>query len=229
MSQDEAKRQSAEAAVALVKDGMLLGLGTGSTVEFVLVALGRRVRDEGLRISGIPTSLRTDRRARELGLPLTDFASITRLDLAIDGADEVEEASLALIKGLGGALLREKIVAAAAERFLVVADASKLVPRLGSKAPLPVEVSRFGHESTARRLTDIGGAPVLRLAAGQPLVTDGGNFIYDCGGFGPIVNAPMLARALCSMVGVVEHGLFLDMATEALIAGPDGVRRLVRG
>jgi len=226
--QDDAKRESAEAAVAMVETGMALGLGTGSTVEFVLIALARRIRDENLEVAGIPTSIRTETRARELGIPLTDFAETTHLDLAIDGADEVLEGSLALIKGLGGALLREKIVAAAARRFVVVADETKLVQSLGSHAPLPVEVSRFGHESTARRLTALGGAPKLRAASGQPLVTDGGNYIYDCAGFAPIADPERLSRLLSTTVGVVGHGLFLDMATEALIAGPTGIRHLVR-
>ena len=150
--QDALKQAAAEAAVAQVRDGMKLGLGTGSTIAFALDALARRIRDESLRIAGIPTSRRTEARARELGIPLTSFAETEELDLAIDGADEVVEGSLALIKGLGGALLRERIVAAAAKRFIVIVDRSKVSDSFGSRAPIPVEVVPFGHEATARRL-----------------------------------------------------------------------------
>ncbi len=220
--QDAAKQAAAEAAVAQVRDGMTLGLGTGSTMDFALVALGRRIREEGLKVSGIPTSIRTEERARALGIPLTDFSQVDRLDLAIDGADEVHETTLALIKGLGGALLREKIVAAAAARFVVIVDRGKVVQSLGSRAPVPVEVVRFGHESTARRLAELGGAPRLRQGSNGPLVTDGGNLIYDCGGFAPITDPAALARRLSETVGVAGHGLFIGMADQAIVADADG-------
>ncbi len=222
------KRAAGEAAAALVADGMRLGLGTGSTVHYVLQALGARVRD-GLAIRCIGTSLRTEREAHALGIPITDFTELDGLDLAIDGADEVERGTLRLIKGLGGALLREKIVAQSAARFVVVADASKLVDTLGARAPLPVEVVAFAHEQTARRIAALGGRPVLRAAGGQAFVTDGGNHIYDCAGFAPIRDPFTLARRLRAISGVVETGLFLETAELALIGGADRVTELRRG
>jgi ribose 5-phosphate isomerase A len=216
------KRAAGEAAAALVEDGMALGLGSGSTVVYLLQALGRRVR-EGLRIRAVATSVRTERVAQENGVPFETFATLDSLDLAIDGADEVERGTLRLIKGLGGALLREKIVAQAARRFVVVADASKPVDQLGTRVPLPVEVVRFGHESTARRISALGGAPVMRMAGDAPFVTDGGNVIYDCHGFAPILDPFALNRRLRAIAGVVETGLFLDCAEQAIIGGADGV------
>ena len=225
---DLQKRAAAEAAVALVEDDMTLGLGTGSTMKFALAALGRRVREEGLQIRGVATSLHTEEAARSVGIVLTDFASVSSLDLAIDGADEVESGTLRLIKGLGGALLREKVVAEAARRFVVVADASKLVRRLGEHAPVPVEVIRFGHEVTARRLSGLAGRPVLRLNQDQtPFITDNGNLIYDCH-MGPVGEAKSLAIALRSIAGVVEHGLFLEGVEQAIIGEADGSARVLR-
>ncbi len=212
----------------LVQDGMVLGLGTGSTVAFLLAALGRRVQAEGLRILGVPTSHRTAAEAVRLGIPLVDLSAETRIDLAIDGADEIEHGSLALIKGLGGALLREKIVAGVAARFVVIADDSKAVDQLGRIAPVPVEVVSFGHEVTARRLAELGGQPALRHdASGAPFVTDGGNILYDCAGFAPISDAEGLAEQLDATIGVIEHGLFIGMAAEAYIADPAGAVRIV--
>lgn len=225
---DAQKRAAAEAAVALVEDGMALGLGSGSTMIFAVQALARRVREEGLQVRGVATSVRTEEQARGLGIPLTDFASVTGLDLAIDGADEVEAGTLRLIKGLGGALLREKIVAEAARRFVVVADASKVVKRLGEHAPVPVEVARFGHEMTARRLSGLAGRPVLRRGAdGAPFVTDNGNLIYDCH-IGPIGESKSLDIALGSIAGVVGHGLFLEGVEQAIIGEPDESTRVMR-
>ncbi len=222
-AQDRGKRAAAEAAVTLVESGMRLGLGTGSTMLFVLEAIGRRVREEGFSVIGIATSVRTEIAARALGIPTTDFTALDALDLAIDGADEVEHGTLRLIKGLGGALLREKIVAQAAKRFVVVADPSKVVDVLGARAPLPVEVTRFGHPQTARRIASLGGAPVLRAAAdGSPFVTDGGNHIYDCPGFAPIRDPFTLQRRLEAIAGVVETGLFLELAECAIIGDADG-------
>lgn len=229
MSADEGKRAAAEAAIALVEPGMRLGLGTGSTMRHAVEALGRRVREEGLRVLGIPTSVQTETLARELNIPLGDFTNIDSLDLAIDGADEVERGTLRLIKGLGGALLREKIVAQAARRFVVVADGSKIVDRLGARAPLPVEVVRFGHEQTARRIAALGGAPALRGRDGAPLVTDGGNFVYDCPGFAPILDPHTLDRRLRAIAGVIETGLFLDIAEQAIIGEADGGITVLRG
>jgi ribose 5-phosphate isomerase A len=227
-AQDAAKQAVGVAAAALVQDGMLVGLGTGSTVKFLVQRLGERVR-EGLRFTGVPTSEATAAQARALGIPLADPDA--PIDLAIDGADEVEQGSLRLIKGLGGALLREKIVAQLAARFVVVADASKLVRVLGERAPLPVEVTRFGLAATTRRIAALGGRPVLRPLPGgaEPFVTDGGNLILDCAGFAPITDPFTLERELRAIAGVVGTGLFVEMASEALIAGANGVQRLTPG
>jgi len=224
--QNEWKKAAAEAAANLIEDGMVLGLGTGSTAAYFVAALGRRLAEDGLRITGIPTSERTEAQARSLQIPLTSFAEHAQVDLAVDGADEVEFGSLFLIKGHGGALLREKIVAAAARHLVIVVDESKLVEQLGSLVSVPVEVVRFGWQATGRRLTQIGGNPSLRLGADKkPFVTDGGNYIMDCA-FGPIANAKEIAHHLDHVVGAVEHGLFLGLAEEVIVAGRDGVRTL---
>ncbi len=227
--QDAAKKAAAEAAAALVEDGMVLGLGSGTTVMFLLAALTRRMRDERLRLRGVPTSYRTAAEAVRLGIPLLDLTAEVRVDLAIDGADEVELGTLALIKGLGGALLREKIVAGVAQRFVIIADAGKKVKQLGAIAAVPVEVVSYGHEVTARRLAELGGKPALRRdAQGAVFVSDGGNIIYDCGGFAPIDDAEGLAEELDATVGVVEHGLFVGMASEAYIADNAGAVEVLR-
>src|SRR6185295_4888294 len=200
-------------AAAQVSDGMTVGLGTGSTGEFVLLALARRIQ-EGLRITGVPTSEHTANRARELGIPLTELSG--PIDIAIDGADEVVPGKLHLIKGRGGALLREKIVAQAAARFLVVVDQTKMVNVLGAVA-VPVEVVPFGWQATARRI----GAEFQR----RDLVTDNGNYILDCA-FGPIESPEYLASRLDRITGVVEHGLFIGMATEVHVGTPSGVQIL---
>jgi ribose 5-phosphate isomerase A len=224
--QDALKQRAAEAAVAEVEDGMVLGLGSGSTAELALHALATRVAG-GLRISGVPTSERTAALARRLGVPLTDFAAHKRLDLAIDGADEVEPSSLALIKGRGGALLREKIVAAASRRMLVVVDDSKLVTRLG-RGPVPVEIVAFGWQTTLARLEAAGMRPVLRRTPdGAPFLTDGGNHIADCS-LGPIDDAVALDGQLRTSVGVIETGLFLGFAERVAVAAAKAVRWLGR-
>jgi ribose 5-phosphate isomerase A len=212
------KRAAAEAAVALVEDGMAVGLGTGSTAAFAVEALARRVR-MGLRVRAIPTSERTAAQARAGGIPLISFAECPRLDLTIDGADEIARGSLDLIKGLGGALLREKIVAAASDRLIIVADETKLVDRLGARAPVPVEVVAFGWETTAARLAALGVRPTARRdRSGAPFHTDGGNVILDCA-TGPIADAAALDRVLSAVVGVVETGLFIGMVERAIVAG----------
>jgi ribose 5-phosphate isomerase A len=222
------KKAAAEAAAKKVENGMVLGLGTGSTAAFLVRALAERIAAEGLRVQGIPTSENTAELARSLNVPLTSFAEHKRIDLTIDGADEVEPGTLFLIKGLGGALLREKIVAAASERMIVIADESKIVERLGSKSAVPVEVVRFGMEVTESRLQRIGAKTTLRAGTdGKPFVTDSGNYIIDCA-FGPMDSPKETAHHLDHVVGLVEHGLFLGIASEALIAGPQGVRTLVR-
>jgi ribose 5-phosphate isomerase A len=217
------KKDAAEAAVALVQDGMVLGLGTGSTAALFLGALGRRISEEHLRISGIPTSDQTEVEARGLKIPLTNFAEHARIDLTVDGADEIERGTLGLIKGHGGALLREKIVAAASTRMIVVADQTKLSERLGTLVSVPVEVVPFGWEATERRLGELGGNPSLRLGkGGKPFVTDSGHYIIDCA-FGPMENPKEIAHHLDHVVGSVEHGMFLKFASDVFIGGPSGV------
>jgi ribose 5-phosphate isomerase A len=221
--QNQWKRAAAEAAAKLVEDGMAVGLGSGSTAAFFVSALARRISQERLRIVGIPTSEQTAAQARELNIPLTTFAEQTRLDLTVDGADEIELGTLYLIKGHGGALLREKIVAAASARMTVVADESKIVKRLGSLVAVPVEVVQFGWEATQKKLGELGGNPALRRGADQtPYVTDGGHYIIDCA-FGPMENPKEIAHHLDHVVGAVEHGLFLGFATEVFVGGRDGV------
>jgi ribose 5-phosphate isomerase A len=224
---EELKREAALAAVAMVEDGMVVGLGTGSTAKFAIDGLIDRVRN-GLRIVGIPTSERSARQAREGGIELTDFNRHPRVDLTIDGADEIVPGTLDLVKGLGGALLREKIVAAASDRLVIVADEPKLVTHLGETTAVPVEIVVFGWQSTMARVTTAGGFPVLRQGAdGQPFRTDGGNLIIDCQ-FGSIVDPRRLEASLSAIIGVVETGLFIGMANTALVATANGVVRLER-
>ena len=214
---DRLKTLAAHRAVEEVEDGMILGLGTGSTAAHVLERLGERVAG-GLRIKGIPTSERTAAQARRLGIPIAGFAEHERIDLTIDGADEVERGTLNLIKGLGGALLREKIVAAASARFLVVVDHDKLVDRLGAHTPVPVEVARFGWQATARALARLGCVPELRHAAADPpYVTDGGNFILDCR-FRSLSDPAAIERAIAMTVGAVESGLFIGRSSAVIAA-----------
>lgn len=222
---DALKRAAAEAAVELVQDGMVVGLGTGSTAAFAVDALARRHR-QGLKFIGIPTSERTAARARDAGLPLTSFAAHRQIDLTIDGADEVERGTLNLIKGLGGALLREKIVAAASRHLAIIVDGVKLVDRLGTRAPVPVEVIAFGLEPTQAALEALGASVRLRLSpAGEPFVTDSGNRILDCS-FGPIADPARLEERIRRVVGVVECGLFISRADPVFVADASGVHRL---
>ena len=217
------KKDAAEAAAKLVEDGMVVGLGTGSTAALFISALGQRISSEHLGISGIPTSDQTAAQARSLKIPLTSFAEHTQIDLTVDGADEIETGTLYLIKGHGGALLREKIVAAASKRMIVVADETKLSERLGSLVSVPVEVAQFGWEATQRRLSELGGKPALRLGKdGKSFVTDGGNYIIDCA-FGPMENPKEIAHHLDHVVGSVEHGMFLKFASEVFVGGRSGV------
>ena len=221
-AQDQLKQKAAEAAVALVEDGMVLGLGTGSTAKLAVDVLGARVRD-GLRVIGVPTSEFTAAQARGLGIPLSTIDEHPEVDLTIDGADEVETGSLHLIKGRGGALLREKIVASASRRLAIIVDESKIVDRLGSRFALPVEVIPFGWPAAARRIEILGAKITLRTGAdGKTFVTDGGHYIVDCA-FGPMASPADVDRELNSIVGVVEHGLFLKMATQLIVAGRDGI------
>jgi ribose 5-phosphate isomerase A len=222
---DEFKRAAAAAAAELVQDGMIVGLGTGSTAAFAIEALARRHR-QGLRFAGIPTSARTAAQAAAAGVPLTSFAEHRQIDLTIDGADEIERGTLNLIKGLGGALLREKIVAAASHRLVIVADGTKLVDRLAARAPVPVEIVAFGLEATAAALEVLGAHTTLRVTPdGEPFVTDNGNRILDCR-FEPIADPARLERRIRRVVGVVECGLFIGRADSAFIADEIGVHRL---
>jgi ribose 5-phosphate isomerase A len=228
MNEREAqKRAAAERAVMYVESGMRLGLGTGSTAKHVLDVLGERLRAGALRdIAGVPTSRATAAYAAEVGVPLLDLEDVQRLDLAIDGADEVDP-QLDLVKGLGGALLWEKIVESAADRFVVVVDDSKLVDRLGQKAPVPVEVVPFGWRTLLPHFSSAGARPELRMQGGEPLVTDGGHYIVDCHFDGGIADAPGMAARLRGRAGVVETGMFIGMATAVVVAGAD-VRVLER-
>jgi ribose 5-phosphate isomerase A len=222
--QDRWKKAAAEAAAKLVESGMVVGLGTGSTAAFLVSELGRRVAEENLRITAIPTSERTAEQAHGLHIPLTTFAEHTEIDLTIDGADEVLLGPLYLIKGHGGALLREKIVAAASKRMVVVADETKIVERLGSLVSIPVEIVPYGWQATQNKLIQLEAKPALRLGAGRkPYITDGGHYILDCA-FGPMEDPKEIAHHLDHVVGIVEHGLFLKFASEAFIGGPEGVQ-----
>ena len=222
---DALKRAAAEAAVELVQDGMIVGLGTGSTAAFALEALARR-HQQGLHFVGIPTSDATAMRAKALGIPLTSFAAHRQIDLTIDGADEVERGTLNLIKGLGGALLHEKIVASNSRRLAIIVDGIKLVGRLGTHAPVPVEVVTFGLEATQTSLEVLGAETRLRvLPGGDPFITDSGNRILDCN-FGEIVDPARLEERIRSVIGVVESGLFISRASSVFLADDTGVHRL---
>jgi len=219
--QDRWKRNAAVRAVAEVGNGMVLGLGSGSTAAFAIEALAERIA-EGLHVVGIPSSEATATLAQRHGIPLATFAEHRRIDITIDGADQVECATLNLIKGLGGALLREKILASASDRMIVVVDETKLVNRLGGQTPLPVEIVPFGWQVVCERLSAIGCAPRLRLAGERPFTTDGGNYIADCT-FAHIPDSAALATKLSSMVGVIESGLFIAMASMIVVGRPTGV------
>jgi ribose 5-phosphate isomerase A len=219
------KRAAAAKALDYVENDMKLGLGTGSTAEAFLDVLAPRVRG-GLTVTGVATSNRTAEKARALGITVVELDQAGVLDLVVDGADETD-ADLNLIKGGGGAHLIEKIVATAAKKMIVIADESKLVKRLG-KFPLPVEVVKFGHATTARHIAETAKklrydiAPALRAKDGATFVTDSGNYIYDCA-FGAIADPAELATALSVIPGVVEHGLFVGIATTLILARPGGV------
>jgi ribose 5-phosphate isomerase A len=224
LDRDKLKRAAALRAIEEVEDGMVLGLGTGSTAAFVVEGLAARVR-AGLHITGIPTSERTAAQARRLGIPIASFAEYQKLDMTIDGADEVELGSLHLIKGLGGALLREKIVAAASRRLVIVVDQEKLVERLGEHTPVPVEVTPFGWQATANALAALGCVPSRRYAGEQPYVTDEGHFIIDCR-FGPVLDPAALETRIATTVGTVESGLFVGRSSMVVVASITGVEVL---
>jgi ribose 5-phosphate isomerase A len=211
------KRAAAERALELVRPGMIVGLGTGSTARYFIDGLARRVR-EGLKVRGVVTSLESRAQAEAAGIPVTDRID-GGLDLAVDGADEIDP-GVNCIKGRGGALLREKIVAHASRRFVVVADEGKLVGRLG-RGPVPIEILPFLWEATSRSVESLGGRPELRLAAGEPYRTDNGNLVLDTS-FGMV--EPGLGPALHAIPGVLEHGLFFGMAKAAIVGCATGIR-----
>jgi ribose 5-phosphate isomerase A len=213
------KQLAAEAAVEYVKDGMIVGLGTGSTTEFAVKKLGERVRD-GLSIRGIPTSDVTKKQAEEEGIPLIDFSETMYIDLTIDGADEID-ADLNMIKGGGAALLREKIVASASREVIIIVSSEKFVHQLGS-FPLPVEVIPFGWQVIFKQLETLGGSPDLRLKQGQALRTDQGNYIIDCR-FSQIIDAVQLEQLLNMIPGVVENGLFTGLCSRMIMADGDKI------
>jgi ribose 5-phosphate isomerase A len=219
MDREREKQLAAEACVALVENEMTLGLGTGSTAAYAVRALGRRVR-EGLRVRGLPTSEATRKLAEEERIPLVTFADVTRLDLTLDGADEFDP-RLNLIKGGGGALFREKIVAAASQRLVIFADATKRVPTLG-RFPLPVEVNPFGWQATAERVAALGAQVTLRRREGQPFVTDNHGYVLDCA-FGSIPDPAALEARLRAITGVTVTGLFVGMAEAVILAAGDRV------
>jgi ribose 5-phosphate isomerase A len=217
----------AEASAALAEDGMVVGLGSGSTAEAFVRALGARVQ-QGLNVQAIPTSRRTEHVAREAGIPLTTLSDSQVVDFGVDGADEIAP-RLALTKGRGGALLYEKLVAEACNRWVIVASSEKLVDQLGTRIALPVEIMPFGWETTRARVEALGFPAPLRVAGdGVPIVTDGKHFVLDCA-TGPIDDPKALGDALKCITGVVDHGLFLDLAAAALICEPDGTIRELAG
>ena len=218
------KKEAAHAAVAFVQDGMVVGLGTGSTARYAVLELARRLREGELRgVKGVPTSEATKDLALREGIPLVDLPP-EGVDLAIDGADEIAP-DLSLIKGLGGALLREKIVESNAKEFIVIADHTKKVPVLG-RGVVPVEIVAFGHLATLRAIRALGGEPELRMNGDEVYFTDGGHLIADVR-FGPIGDPLGLHKALLEIPGVVETGIFVGLATRALVAGPMGVEEIL--
>ena len=221
MDEVEAAKQSAGiAACEFVTSGMDVGLGTGSTVKHTVIELGRRMAEEGLKIRGVPTSIETEKLARSLGIPLLQWNQVKRLAVTIDGADEFDS-QFHLIKGGGGALTREKIVAQVSDSMVVVTDPRKDVPTLG-EFPLPVEVIQFGWEITSRHLQNICPGKTTRRGGDQPLITDNGNFIIDCK-FGPTISDPVALEAqIRGVAGVVEVGLFTNMADVVIIGSNDG-------
>jgi len=224
---DRLKRAAAQSAVAQVTDGMILGLGSGTTSAIAVEILGQRVRG-GLRVVGIPTSETIAAQARSLGIPLAGLDECPHIDMTIDGADRVDERNLNLIKGRGGALLREKLVATASKRLVIAVHDSKVVSHMSVAEPIPVEVVPFGWQSTAGRLAVLGARWEIRPDSnGNPFVSDGGHFILDCT-FDTGIPAEALAAELDHVVGLVEHGLFIGLASEVHVAAPDGVRVLKR-
>lgn len=223
MQQQMWKQQAAEAAAELIEDGMVIGIGTGTTAAFLIQAIARRMQ-AGLQIkAAISTSQASARLAQSLNIPLSTLEAYPEIDLDIDGADEIDE-HLYLIKGGGGALLREKIVASASRQFIIIADATKQVTRLGTHFPLPIEVVPFALPTVRHRLKELGAQVEQRMAGENAFITDNANIILDCRFPEGIADPQALQETLCHIVGIVETGLFLNLATGAVIAGPAGVQ-----
>jgi ribose 5-phosphate isomerase A len=222
---DQQKKRAAEHAVSLIESGMKVGLGTGSTARFAVAALGERVRREGLKVKAVPTSEATRQQAEQEGIPVVSFDVVDGLDLCFDGADEADP-RLNLTKGGGGALLREKVVAYSSARFYCVVDEGKLVDKLHA-FPLPVEVIPFAAKVIEREIVKLGGQPTLRQKNGATVVTDNGLWILDCR-FPPIEDPPLLAKALSSIPGIAEHGLFCGMVHEMIVGTDTGTRVIPR-
>jgi len=226
---DAAKKTAALEAVKHVKDGFMVGLGSGSTAAFAIKELGRRIREEHLKVSGVPTSHQSLVLAKECGIPITTLKAHPQLDLDIDGADQIDNA-LNLIKGRGGgAITREKIVASAAKKLIIIADETKLTQKLGGNIPLPVEVLPFAEPVVTLKIREIDGKPVLREKTdkNEPFITDNGNFILDVY-FGLIENPKKLNLELKSIPGLIETGLFIDMADVAYVGTQNGVKKMER-
>ena len=219
-----AKQLAAEKAVSFLEDGMTIGLGTGSTAWWAIEKIGEKVKKEGWKIRAIATSVRSEEQARSLGIPIYGFAELGTIDVTIDGADEAD-AHLHLIKGGGGALLREKIVATNSRQMIVVADASKEVKTLG-KFPLPVEVVLFGWERTFEKLKVLGCRPERRMNGREPYLTDNGNYIVDCA-FGEIADPPALHERINAITGVVDNGLFINIASKLVLGLENGETRII--
>lgn len=221
------KHEAALRAVEYVRDGMVVGLGTGSTATFAVREIGKRV-SEGLNIRGVPTSERTAALATELGIPLVSLEDVEGIDLTIDGADEVDLSTLNVIKGLGGALLREKLVAIATAEVVLIVDESKVVPQLGDHTPLPVEVVRFAWSRTCSTLHALGCTTERRTREdGEPYITDSGNYLIDCR-FQGIPNPVSVGEQIKSITGVVDHGLFIGIARRVIVASSDGIKVVER-
>jgi ribose 5-phosphate isomerase A len=219
-----AKQLAAEKAVSFLDNGMTIGLGTGSTAYWAIEKIGEKVKNEGWKIKAIATSVRSEEQARGLGIPIVDFSTIKSIDVTIDGADETDE-NLQLIKGGGGALLREKIVATNSKQMIVVADESKWVKILG-RFPLPVEVVHFGWERTFDKLLMLGCEAKRRMNGTEPYLTDNGNYIVDCS-FGEIPDAPALHESVNAITGVVDNGLFIRIASKLILGFNNGETRVV--
>jgi ribose 5-phosphate isomerase A len=227
---EEEKRRAAVRAATFVQDGMIVGLGTGSTVRYLLDELSARIAAGDLReVVGVPTSEDTARRARSLGIPVASLADHPEIDLTIDGADEVDP-RLDVVKGLGGALMREKVVASVSRDLVIIVDESKIVDRLGTRAPLPVEVDPFASPVLIPFFRRIGAEPSLRRSSsGEPFRTDGGNFVFDCHFEHGIDDPREMDLMLNRRPGVLENGLFIDMVGRVVVAGPNDVRVMSRG